>query len=133
MTAVQRWLHPVMGVKMRPETALLACVLLLCSGCTVAVSGEGPRREIVSFGITRIIVPERKGDLVALRRTSLGLGFGDATASAAWAGFDKSEWVIADPAKCQMLVVIRDDVEADNAARILETLKGENVCYVRDM
>ena len=133
MTAVQRWLHPVMGVKMRPETALLACVLLLCSGCTVAVAGEGPRREIVSFGITRIIVPERKGDLVAIRRTGVGLGFGDATARAGWVGFDRSEWVIADPTKCQMLVVIRDDVEADNAARILETLKGENVCYVRDM
>lgn len=108
-------------------------MVLFCSGCTVAISGEGPRREIISFGITRIIVPERNGDLVAFRRTSLGLGFGDATASAAWAGFDSSEWVIADPAKCQMLVVIRDDVEADNAVRILETMKGENVCYVRDM
>ncbi|MCL9998890.1 MAG: hypothetical protein NBV68_05880 [Erythrobacter sp.] len=94
---------------------------------------EGPTREIVSVGITRIVVPERKGNMIAFRRSSLGLGFGDATASAAWLGFDHSEWVIADPAQCQMLVVIRDDVEAESAARILESLKGEDICYVKDM
>lgn len=105
----------------------------LCQGCTVALPAEGPTREIVSVGITRIVVPERKGNLVAFRRSSVGLGFGDATASAAWLGFDRSEWVIADPAKCQLLVVIRDDVEAENAARILESLKGEDICWVRDM
>jgi hypothetical protein len=105
----------------------------LCQGCTVALPAEGPTREIVSVGITRIVVPERKGNLVAFRRSSLGLGFGDATASAAWLGFDRSEWVIADPAKCQLLVVIRDDVEAENAARILESLKGEDICWARDM
>jgi hypothetical protein len=105
----------------------------LCQGCTVTLPADGPTREIISVGITRIVVPERKGNLVAFRRSSLGLGFGDATASAVWAGFDSSEWVIADPAKCQLLVVIREDVEAENAARILESLKGENVCYVKDM
>lgn len=105
----------------------------LCSGCTVTLPAEGPTREIVSVGITRIVVPERKGNLVAFRRGGLGIGFGDAVGSAAWAGFDRSEWVIADPSSCQLLVVIRKDVEAENAARILETLKGENVCYVKDM
>lgn len=113
--------------------ALCVLAAALCSGCTVTLPAEGPTREIVSVGITRIIVPERKGNLVAFRRGSLGLGFGDATASAAWLGFDRSEWVIADPASCQLLVVIREDVEADNAARILESLKGENVCYVKGM
>jgi hypothetical protein len=113
--------------------AITGLAAVLCQGCTVTLPAEGPTREIVSVGVTRIIVPERKGNLLAFRRSGIGIGFGDAIASAAWLGFDRSEWVIADPAKCQMLVVIRDDVEAESAGRILESLKGENVCYVRDM
>lgn len=112
---------------------LATAAVALCSGCTVTMPGEGPAHEIVSVGVTRIIVPERKGNLVAFRRAGVGLGFGDAAGSAAWLGFDKSEWVIADPASCQLLVVIREDVEAENAARILQSLEGENICYVRDM
>jgi hypothetical protein len=95
--------------------------------------GEGPARSLVSIGITRIVVPERKGDLVAFRREGFGLGYGNAVGNAAWLGFDKSEWVIADPASCQLLVMIREDVEAENAARIVQSLKGENICYVVNM
>jgi hypothetical protein len=118
---------------MHAKAALPALAALVCGGCTVVMPGEGPARSIVSVGITRIVVPERKGNLVAFRRGGFGLGYGDAVGNAAWLGFDTSEWVIADPAKCQMLVVIRKDVEADNAARILNTLKGENICYAKDM
>lgn len=111
----------------------LVIASLSAASCTTIVTGEGPRRELVSVGITRVIVPERKGELAAVRRTGLGFGFGDAVGSAAWLGFDSSEWVIADPASCQLLVVIRNDAEAENAARILDSLKGENICYVKDI
>lgn len=115
------------------RAGFLGAGALLGAGCTTVIAGDGASREIVSIGITRVVVPERRGDLVAFRRTGFGLGFGDATAAAAWLGFDRSEWVIADPASCQLLVVIRADVEAENAARILESIEGENVCYARDM
>ncbi len=120
---------------MRRLAAFTACALVLCPGCTVAVTGDGPRREIVSIGITRITVPERKGDVVAFRHAGLGLGLGlgGTARPSAWLGLDRSEWVSADPASCQLLVVVRKDVEAENAARILEPLRGENICYAMDM
>ncbi len=115
----------------------LACAALL-SGCTTIVLGEhlterdAATRDIVSVGITRIVVPETKGETVAFKRTGLGLGFGSPVGSAAWLGFDQNEWVIADPTECQLLVVIRSDVESANAALILESLKGVDVCYTNE-
>jgi len=120
----------------KPFIALL-CALGL-SGCTTIVLGgentlaQENRRAIVSVGISRIVIPETQGETVAFKRTGIGLGFGSAVGSAAWLGFDQNEWVIADPAKCQLMVVIRSDVESANAALILDTLKGVDVCYTNE-
>lgn len=110
------------------------CVIALCtqSACTTLVMGEGETRDIVSLGVTRIKVPERSGDLIAFRRTGLGIGLSNTVGDQAWLGFQSSDWIMADPAKCQMLVVIRSNAEANQAQKILETLKGEDVCYVND-
>jgi len=119
-----------------------ACIGVLggfaLSGCTTIVLGgedtlaQKQRRDVVSLGVTRIVIPETHGETVAFKRTGIGLGFGSAVGSAAWLGFDQNEWVIADPAKCQLLVVIRSDVESANAALIVEKLKGVDVCYTND-
>lgn len=115
----------------------LICALAL-TGCTTIVLGDNDtlsqrdRRDIVSLGFTKIVIPETQGETVAFKRTGVGLGFGSAVGSAAWLGFDQDEWVIADPAKCQLLVVIRSDVESANAALILEKLKGVDVCYTNE-
>ncbi|MEO1048067.1 MAG: hypothetical protein AAFW59_07035 [Pseudomonadota bacterium] len=117
------------------------CALILAltlPGCTTIVLGDNDtlsqrdRRDIVSLGFTKIVIPETQGETVAFKRTGVGLGFGSAVGSAAWLGFDQNEWVIADPAKCQLLVVIRSDVESANAALILEKLKGVDVCYTNE-
>ncbi|MEM9087054.1 MAG: hypothetical protein AAGB23_14125 [Pseudomonadota bacterium] len=119
--------------------AVCALVLALAlPGCTTIVLGDNEtlsqrdRRDIVSLGFTKIVIPETQGETVAFKRTGVGLGFGSAVGSAAWLGFDQNEWVIADPAKCQLLVVIRSDVESANAALILEKLKGVDVCYTNE-
>lgn len=121
--------------------ASAVCALILAltlPGCTTIVLGDNDtlsqrdRRDIVSLGFTKIVIPETQGETVAFKRTGVGLGFGSAVGSAAWLGFDQNEWVIADPAKCQLLVVIRSDVESANAALILEKLKGVDVCYTNE-
>lgn len=111
---------------------MLALVLLTQPACTTIIVGEDSTHEILSLGVTRVVVPERKGELIAFKRTGFGLGYGNAIGDAAWLGLDSSEWVIADPGNCQMLVVIRSDAEAESAAKILERLDGEDVCYVKD-
>lgn len=108
------------------------------SGCTTVIVTDGSAgqpaltHDLISIGVTRIVVPERKGDLIAFRRTGIGLGFGNAVGASAFLGFDQGEWVIADPAGCQMLVVIRSDADAASTLKVLEKLEGENVCYVND-
>lgn len=110
----------------------LLCASLAGSGCTTVIVGEGSTHDIVSIGVTRIVVPERKGEVIAFRRTGVGVGFGNAVGSSAFLGFDQGEWVLADPAACQMLVVIRSDAETETTLKILEKLEGENICYVND-
>ena len=100
--------------------------------CTTIVIDEGSERDIVTIGVTRLVVPERQGDLTAFKQTSVGLGYGNAVGDAAWLGFNQGEWVLADPAQCQLLVIIKSGAEADNAAAILKKLEGENICYVND-
>lgn len=86
----------------------------------------------MSLGITRIVVPETKGKTIAFKRTGLGLGFGSVAGASAFLGFDQNEWVIADPTDCQLMIVIRSDVESANAALILEKLEGVDVCYTNE-
>jgi len=101
----------------------------MLSACNTIVIDEDGQREIVSVGVTRVIISDRQGELVAFKRTGIGLGYGSAVGDSAWIGFDRGDWIIADPRDCQLVIIVRSDVEVGNATQILETLKGEDICY----
>ena len=98
-------------------------VALMLGACTVNTTGaRGTSRYV--FGLAKITIPDRQGQLAAVSVKALGLGWD----SGPFLGWRDSSWVIADPAQCQLVVIVRSGVEAENATRVLEQLKGEQVC-----
>lgn len=119
------------GLAKRHSLGRLALVAVACqalAACTVSTT-DGPKTSRLVVGVVKVEVPERQGELTAVSVKSLGLGW----TKGPFLGWNSSSWVLADPASCQLLVVVRKTVEADSTARILQALKGENVCYVKDL
>lgn len=102
--------------------------MALLAGCTTVTPGEwqGTRTFI---GAVRVNMPVTSGDVQAVRVRSLGVGAG---ATGVHLGWEDGDWVIADPAKCQMVVIIRSDAQAANAAQVLRQLEGQDICVVNN-
>lgn len=93
--------------------------VLALGGCTtVTLSERGDSR--LYLGVVRVTVPARAGDLSAVSVKTAGLGWQHGP----WLGWRSDDWVEADPARCQLLVVIRSPAEARNAAAVLRALEG---------
>jgi hypothetical protein len=97
---------------------------LLLTGCFRAqITNTGVRTKTY-IGVTRVAFGHEKGDLTATDVRTLGLGWD----AGPWLGWRADNWVSADPAKCQLLVVIRRTVEAATAQSIMQSLEGRNLC-----
>lgn len=103
-----------------------ASVALALTGCSTVVPGHwtGSRTFV---GVVRVDMPVTEGDVQAVRVRTLGAGGGGA---GVFLGWEDGEWIVADPAQCQLLVVVRSPVEVENAARVLRELRGQNACLV---
>lgn len=105
-------------------SGLVIALPLLAAGCSIMAEDQTLRDDTL-LGITRVRTAASSHNVQAYRISTLGAGN---TERGAFLGWRRSELVISDPAKCQLLVIIRSDVETANAASVLEKLKGENVC-----
>lgn len=101
-----------------------AAAVALLAGCATAAPQSSSSR--LYFGLVRVVAPAVKGDTTATEVTALGLGLENGV----WAGWRRSSWVSADPAKCQLLVIIRSNADATHAAQVLRSLEGVNPCIV---
>lgn len=111
-------------------SVLVLAVGLPVSGCTSVSVGTADGQEFAGIGFYRVKLPATQGALVAVDRESVGLGWGSLAGSAGYLGYDKSEWVIADPADCQLLIVIKSAAQAENAKEIIELLGDQSPCIV---
>jgi hypothetical protein len=100
-------------------------LMALLGGCTTIASG-GETRSAIHLGVTAIRIPQTRGDVHAASVRTLGVGWD----AGPFLGWHSANWIAADPARCQLLVVIRQAVEADNAIRIINALEGQNPCIV---
>ena len=98
-------------------------------GCTTVRLGPGGARQITAIGIVRLEVPPSLGDLTVVERTGVGFGLDRLPGGGAWLGYSAAAWIMADPAKCQMIVVIRSPGEAERVRQVLSQM-GESVCMV---
>lgn len=108
-------------------TASLGLGVLL-GGCASVVPGEwtGSRTYI---GMVRVEMQPTVGDMQIIDVRTLGLAAGR---SGVMLGWEQGSWVIADPAQCQLVVIIRSPTEAENAARVLRELRGQRACLVNE-
>jgi hypothetical protein len=107
------------------RAACLAIAALAVSACaTVGSSGSAVTKTFV--GVVQVRTPSTAGDLHVAEVSGLGVGWD----AGPWVGWRSGSWVTADPAKCQLLVIIRSPVQAANAAQVLQALKGSEPCMV---
>lgn len=99
---------------------------LALGGCaTVDASDRGERTRTLWFvGVTRVVLPQPEGSVSAVDVKSLGLGWD----AGPYLGWKAGNWIVADPSQCQLLIVIRSPAQAENAAKVIESLKGQNPC-----
>lgn len=115
--------HPGRSLWMGVSALVLLAML---SGCASVTPGEW-RGSRTFIGVVRVDMPVTQGSVQAVRVRTLGAGAGPA---GAFVGWEDGNWITADPAACQLLIIIRHAAEADNAARVLRALGGQQPCIV---
>ena len=103
---------------------MLALAAMLGGCATVNADGRG--RSLWFVGLVRVILPDTQGKLAAADVKTLGAGW----ESGPFLGWKAGDWIIADPADCQLLIVIRSPAQAENAAKVLQSLGGQQPCIV---
>ncbi len=76
--------------------------------------------------MTRIVMPDSTDKLSAIDAKTLGVGWDRGP----YLGWKSGNWIVADPAQCQLIVVIRSAAQAANAAKVLQSLRGQQPCIV---
>ncbi|MEH6660609.1 MAG: hypothetical protein V7679_03085 [Parasphingorhabdus sp.] len=102
------------------------------AGCTTInmVPQDGvvttPYKQSTHIGVTRLRLPASQGNVQAADIKTLGVGW----QSGPFIGWNASNLITADPSECQLLIVVRSAAQAENAAKILSSLKGQDPCIV---
>lgn len=108
---------------------VLLLMLVTLSSCAVnAETGQTGAR--LYLGVVRVEVPQTRGRVSAVRAQALGLGWGAGAQAGPFAGWSSDDWITADPADCQMLIIIRSGAQAAHARALIQSLGGVNPCLV---
>ena len=99
--------------------------LLLTGGCATVEPGAAARSSFY-LGATAIRIPQTRGQVSAASVSTLGVGWDDGP----FIGWRSGNWISADPANCQLLIVIRSAAETANAVQIINALEGQSPCIV---
>jgi hypothetical protein len=114
------------------KLAIAATALPALQGCTtIDLAQAGSRtqaqtRERIFLGVVAVRLPKTNGKIAAIDVKTLGAGW----QSGPFIGWNASNLVTANPADCQLLVVIRSPAQAENAAKVISSLEGQNPCIV---
>jgi hypothetical protein len=101
---------------------MILFLFALCGCTSIGDDKRGISRIFV--GVVRVKLPQHGDGLSAIDVKALGLGWDGGP----WLGWRNGNWVVADPSRCQLLVIIRTPVQADNAIRILSSLGEQPIC-----
>ena len=69
-------------------------------------------------------VPEKRGKISAVDIKMLGVGWD----SGPFIGWQAGNWVIANPDDCQLIIIIKSAVQAENAQKVIQSLGGQQPC-----
>jgi len=106
---------------------LSLCVLLfIIGGCVQTVdTGEQRGRTLRHFGFTTLSIPDTDEKAYAYRISTLGAGL---ARNKAFLGWNSRDEIIADPEKCQIIVILRTEKQIEYNSEIVAAFKGENIC-----
>jgi hypothetical protein len=123
------------AVMQLPARGIMLALMLLISSvalsaCQTVSVGTADGHSFSGFGFYRVNLPASHGSLLAVGREGVGVGWGSPVGTNAFLGYDKSDWIIADPEQCQLLVVIRTAAQAENARQIIASIEDKSPCIV---
>lgn len=95
-----------------------------CAMVEVGTGDSGQRTTRTHVGITRIVTPATDAGLAAVQISTLGFGWDQGP----FLGWHGGQLVYADPSQCQLVVIIREEIQAAHAAQILAALEGQDPC-----
>jgi len=98
--------------------------LLLC-GCTTVKAGDHGR-SLWLVGLVHVVLPESRGKVEAVDVKTVGAGWD----AGPYLGWKAGNWIISDPADCQLLIVIRSQAQAENAVKVLQSFGGRQPCII---
>jgi hypothetical protein len=121
-------------IVLRGKTSMSAAVIatISLSGCTTVnmmPSGNGQpiaAQKLTLIGLTKLRFPEIIGNTKAVDVRTLGAGW----QSGPFFGWNASNLITANPADCQLIIIVRSSVEAQSAAKIVTALEGKNPCII---
>lgn len=93
--------------KLIRRVAIILAGGLFLTGCTTVQVDSGGGKKVTGFGFVQVELPPATDGVLAVNRSGFGLGWDDSPGGGVWLGYSASEWVIADPSDCQLLVIIR--------------------------
>ena len=120
-------------ISVRKDKRLIALgfYLLMLSGCTTVTVAEGETKALTAIGIVRLKLPATPNGSLIVERSGIGLGWDKLPSGGAWLGLSKAQWVIADPATCQLIMIVKNRQQLESSKAILAEMKGDGICIVK--
>lgn len=120
-------------ITVRKDKRLIALgfYLLMLSGCTTVTVAEGETKSLTAIGIVRLKLPATPNGSLIVERSGIGLGWDKLPGGGAWLGLSKAQWVIADPATCQLIMIVKNREQLESSKAILAEMKGDGICIVK--
>lgn len=105
---------------------LFALLLLVggSAGCTTISINDGQALQGHYLGIVSVRVPDGQSGMTAVEAKNFGASFADGVNL----GWSSQSLVTADPAGCQIMIIVRSAAQLANVQEITKGLKGEKLC-----
>lgn len=94
------------------------------AGCTTISINDGRALQGHYLGFVSVRVPEAEQGMTAVEAKNFGASFAEGVNL----GWSSQSLVTADPAGCQIMIIVRSTVQLANVQEITKGLKGEKLC-----
>lgn len=105
---------------------LVAPLLLVgaSAGCTTISINDGQALQGHYLGLVSVRVPKGNTGMTAVEAKNFGASFAEGVNL----GWSSQSLVTADPAGCQIMIIVKSAAQIENVQEIAKGLKGEKLC-----
>src|SRR5690606_565127 len=98
---------------------------VIIQGCSsIGLDNQISSHSHLYFGTVRISIPPTYGEIRAMDVSTLGLGADESI----FLGWRHGRFVYVKPGRCQFVLIIHSQVEAEHMASIFRALEGDQLC-----